>query len=176
MQSWALIRAGVLRASGLPGYSSKSWIPGTAGCFWAKPREWGIECHSIGQGNHSLFAKSSSNLSMFQVKYFAFNKLPFSNKNLSSWNVSNQLESQVKMNVWSSVWCQFVLITCSSISKEKMYVFASLSARSSLACYCQDLEFICEPIGKKLSIYLPLLCWAQLLLPFHESCVKQEIV
>lgn len=152
-------------AFGLPGFSSKPWFPGAGGCFWAKPRELGIGCLSVGGGNDACFAKSSSNPSVFQVKYFTFNKLPFSNKNLAQCSVSSQLKSQVKTNVWSSIWCQFVLITWSSISKEQTYVFARLSGGSSPECYCQDIKFICEAMETKL-FNTPVIIMLSSIIPF----------
>lgn len=119
----------------------------------------------VGWGNDACFAKSSSNPSVFQVKYFTFNKLPFSNKNLAQCSVSSQLKSQVKTNVWSSIWCQFVLITWSSISKEQTYAFASLSGGSSPESYCQDLKFICEAMETKL-FNTPVIIMLSSIIPF----------
>lgn len=99
----------------------------------------------------------------------------FPTKILSHWNVSSHLNSRVKVNVWGSVWCQFVLITCCQLVRDKCMANASLSGGSSLECCCEGLTFICEAMEKNFSMYWPLLCWAQLFFSFQEYCADQKL-
>lgn len=121
-----------------------------AGCFWAKPREQRegrVPLNRVGE-SHLVCQEFVKPLhvsgEIFCIQQIAI----FQQKSVllkcfqPSW-VTSESEC-VELS-----WCQCALITCSSISKEQMYVFASLFAGSSLECCCQDLKFICEAIAKR---------------------------